>query len=107
MATHSDILAWKIPWTEELQGGWYSLQSHKELDTTEHACHCGETMNKYFCQRIFCEKLFQVLNPVCSSSVMQNTNNNKIKFCLLLIQWAIQRAPGNGKLGFLPNSYKS
>ena len=32
MATHSSILAWRIPWTEELGG----LQSkgHKELDMT-------------------------------------------------------------------------
>ena len=30
MATHSNILAWRIPWTES-----YSLQGHKELDTTE------------------------------------------------------------------------
>ena len=35
MATHSSILAWKIPWTE---GAWwvgYSPWGHKELDTTE------------------------------------------------------------------------
>ena len=34
MATHSSILAWKIPWTEEPSG----LQSEvlKELDTTKH-----------------------------------------------------------------------
>jgi len=33
MATHSSILAWRIPWTEELGG----LQSrgHKESDRTE------------------------------------------------------------------------
>ena len=33
MATHSSILAWRIPWTEELGG----LQStgHKESDMTE------------------------------------------------------------------------
>ena len=33
MATHSSILAWEIPWSEEPDG----LQSmgHKELDTTE------------------------------------------------------------------------
>ena len=33
MATHSSILAWRIPWKEELGG----LQStgRKELDTTE------------------------------------------------------------------------
>ena len=33
MATHSSILSWRIPWTEELAG--YSPQGHKELDTTE------------------------------------------------------------------------
>ena len=30
MATHSNVLAWRIPWTEELVG-----YSHKELNTTE------------------------------------------------------------------------
>ena len=45
MATHSSILAWRIPWTEELVG--YSPWSRKELDTTEatehmhtHGSHC-------------------------------------------------------------------
>ena len=33
MATHSSILAWKIPWTEEPVG--YSPWGRKELDTTE------------------------------------------------------------------------
>ena len=33
MATHSSILAWKIPWTEE-PGGLQSM-GHKELDMTE------------------------------------------------------------------------
>ena len=33
MATHSSILAWKIPWTEELAG--CSPLGSKELDTTE------------------------------------------------------------------------
>ena len=35
MATHSRILAWKIPWTEEPTG--YIPRGPKELDTTEHA----------------------------------------------------------------------
>ena len=34
MATHSSILAWRIPWTEEPKG--YSPKGCKELDTTEH-----------------------------------------------------------------------
>ena len=33
-ATHSGILAWKIPWTEKLCG-LYGSKGHKELDTTE------------------------------------------------------------------------
>ena len=35
IATHSSILAWKIPWTEELGG---SL-GHKELDTAKYTHH--------------------------------------------------------------------
>ena len=34
MATHSSILAWKIPWTEE-PGRLYSPWGQKELDTAE------------------------------------------------------------------------
>ena len=34
MATHSSILAWEIPWTEEPAG--YSPWGRKELDTIEH-----------------------------------------------------------------------
>ena len=43
MATHSSILAWRIPWTEEPGG----LQS-KESDTTEvteHACMHNLSVN--------------------------------------------------------------
>ena len=39
MATHSRILAWIIPWTEE--PGRYSPWGHRALETTEatwHAC---------------------------------------------------------------------
>ena len=32
MATHSSILAWRIPWAEELMG--YSPGGHKESDLT-------------------------------------------------------------------------
>ena len=34
MATHSRILAWRIPWTRSLAG--YSPWDGKELDTSEH-----------------------------------------------------------------------
>ena len=38
MATHSSILAWKIPWTEEF-GRLYSPWGNKESDMTESAKH--------------------------------------------------------------------
>ena len=38
MATHSSILAWKIPWTEE-HGGLQS-RGHEESDTTERLTTC-------------------------------------------------------------------
>ena len=34
MAAHSNILAWRIPWTEE-PGGLQSMGLQKELDMTE------------------------------------------------------------------------
>ena len=37
MATHSGILAWKIPWTKE--PGFYSPEGRKESDMTEHTAH--------------------------------------------------------------------
>ena len=36
-ATHSSILAWEIPWTEE--PGRLQSQGHKESDTTEQLTH--------------------------------------------------------------------
>ena len=38
MATHSSILAWRIPWTEEL-GGLCSPWGHKQSDMIEHCFH--------------------------------------------------------------------
>ena len=38
MATHSSLLAWEIPWTEE-PGGLRS-GGHEESDTTEQLNHC-------------------------------------------------------------------
>ena len=43
-ATHSSVLAWRVPWTEE--PGGCSPQGHKASDTpeaTEHARPAGQT----------------------------------------------------------------
>ena len=46
MATHSSILAWRIPWTEE-SGGVFSSWSHKNSDTTEQLNTYTNTMIQY------------------------------------------------------------
>ena len=38
MATHSSILAWRIPWREE-PGGLYSPWGHRESDNTDNEAH--------------------------------------------------------------------
>ena len=45
MATHSSILAWRIPWTESLVG--YSPWGHKELDMTEQLNSITAISKKY------------------------------------------------------------
>ena len=47
MATHSSILAWKIPWTEE-PGGLYTPWGRKELDTTERLHFLSFLRHLYF-----------------------------------------------------------
>ena len=45
MATHSNILAWRIPWTEELGSPW----GHKESDRTETTARThGDSVVKIF-----------------------------------------------------------
>ena len=49
MATHSSILAWRIPWTEE-PGGLQSM-GRKELDMTERlnsTARCGRTVVRHW-----------------------------------------------------------
>ena len=45
MATHSSVLAYKVPWTEELSG-LHSPWGHKELDITE---QLSTHMSPLFC----------------------------------------------------------
>ena len=43
MATHSSILAWKIPWTEEPEG--YSPWGCKDPDMTAHTHTCSPRLS--------------------------------------------------------------
>ena len=73
MATHSSILAWRIPWTEEPGGlpsmgphGQRSLagcspRGHKELDMTEHVSCIGRQGGAYTCNRILAIKKSEIV----------------------------------------------
>ena len=61
MATHSNILAWKIPWTEE-PGGLQSKGS--QSDMIEHTHTHTHTFEKVIMDRV----LFNVLHVLTQSS---------------------------------------
>ena len=52
MASHSSILAWRIPWTEELGG--LQFAGRKESDPTE-------WLHFHFHKEIYCEDLVYVI----------------------------------------------
>ena len=61
MTTHSGILAWRIPWTEE-PGGLYSPWCHKESDITEHILYVFITFIFKQIPNIFINFLVKILN---------------------------------------------
>ena len=63
MATHSSILAWRIPWAEEPVG--YSLWGHKESDTSLTSL----TQIIQYCKNI------NVLNEVILPIITQQINS--------------------------------
>ena len=73
MATHSSILFWRIPWTEE-PGGLYSPRGRKELDTTERLhfhFHFQTTttqiQNIGFIHHIICVTVAYFISKFCTS----------------------------------------
>ena len=55
MAIHSSIVAWRIPWTEEL-GGLHT-KGHRELDVTDLAAAAAAVDKRVHPHGIFCEAL--------------------------------------------------
>ena len=49
MATHSSVLVWKIPWTENSYGPW----ARKELDMTKHAHARAHTHTHTECKHVY------------------------------------------------------
>ena len=74
-ATHSSILAWKIPWTEE-PGGLQSMES--QSDATEHT----HTQQQFILYVLSAEHLYQFFRE--KKSVLWSENTSIIKnvlFC--------------------------
>ena len=106
MATHSSLLAWRIPWTEEPDG----LQSmgSQELDTTER-------LNHHHLDIYPGESLATAGNEVQSSSAWNQTGNSSYSYqgeWNLFTLWYIHmvkycRAGGNGMDGSYRQEWKS
>ena len=72
MTTHSSILAWRIPWTEELGG--YSPWGCKELDTTERLTHTRMCVYIYMYMSVLLSQLIlSSLSPVVSTSLLSTS----------------------------------
>ena len=87
MATHSSILAWRIPWTEELGG--LQFTGHKESDTSERLHFHFWRLNiplEMFCKT---EDPFSLLPPCISVSILSLDFSSSS----LLSLWYI-KAPG-------------
>jgi len=65
MATHSSILAWRIPWAEGLAG--YDPWGHKESDMAERLTHTPELKSVFVCA---------VYTSVCVCVCVYNCKNN-------------------------------
>ena len=68
MATHSNIFAWRITWTEE-PGGLFSSWSHKKSDTTEWLNIYTNTMVQY---NIIQQWKWKTVEPMCQDGLKKN-----------------------------------
>ena len=73
MATHSSILAWRIPWTEE--PGGYSPWGHKESDTTKDK-HKDPTIWKQQKKKMHLEAMYKMIGLQYSKK-----DKRKLKNC--------------------------
>ena len=101
MATHSSILAQRIPWTKENPTGGYGPQGRKELDTTEeiqhaHTCTARHGQNNGFqfssVQSLSCVQLFTTpWTAACQASLPITNSRNLPK--LMSIESVISSHP--------------
>ena len=96
MATHSGILAWKIPWTEEA-GGLYKPWGHKESDTTQRLTH--KDLHSENCKTLVKGIMENITGN--SSGVLDPNINSNISIVKMCILKAMYRFHINYRMGFL------
>ena len=77
MPTHSSILAWRIPWTEEPGGLGHSPWSSREVDTTERrtlSLHFHSDISYPYLHFIF---LHSTCNMLTNLLLLMSTHQNK------------------------------
>ena len=82
MATHSSILAWRIPWTEE-PGGLQSMGS--QSDTTQRPSTSTHRSKKFCLQNVnlVCKSLADPLNQIMQTSWVFNTRPHQSEIIVL------------------------
>ena len=81
MATHSNILAWRIPWTKE-PGGLQSGGSQKESDTTER-------LNKILKAKVYCKDIYRQKIDFLSSILRENSRK-QLHAQTKSLRWALR-----------------
>ena len=72
ISTHSSILAWKIPWTEEPGGPWF--MGGKKLDVTEVTGHAWACIKLTIATVFRCTVLFhEVHSHSCATITLSKT----------------------------------
>ena len=82
MATHSSILAWRIPWTEE-PGGLQSMGS--QSDTTQRPSTSTHRSKKFCLQNVnlVCKSLADPLNQIMQTGWVFNTRPHQSEIIVL------------------------
>ena len=88
MATHSKILAWEIPWTEE-PGGLHSPWDGKDLNTTEQLSRYTHMYTHHHLQEAFS------LPTSCSFSLRKSTIQCVLAQMREALVYVVQRTQGS------------
>ena len=92
MAICSSILAWRIPWTEEL-GRLYSPWGCKESDMTEHTIQIDRQINRWIDKQT--DRQIDRQTDIQIPSLCRDQSCIKSSFNPMVLNWVWIQLPGN------------